>query len=300
MFFKSNLRLLLFLSFIFTIIIFFVRNYFFNENIYSNSFIEESFIDRSLEIKDIEVNVWIEEIEKIDTGTLKTSKENNIILDTYKDKQKDNLHNIYYIYIPLELKDDIWDYIKSITSLINSSYFFYKISDLTVEFYQEIFDVRWKMKNKKVKLFWPEEMSKEELFTVFTHELWHYIDLYFLINTLSWDKSLDFYKISWDSTKVMKKWQDNKDFVSGYAMTNKYEDFAESFIYYVLHNRSFYKKTLKSKFLKEKYNYFKIYLFKNNEFYLTDFSKDEKIKDYYRDITKIKINLDKTLQYLSK
>ena len=36
-----------------------------------------------------------------------------------------------------------------------------------------------------------------------------------------------------------------KDFVSWYAMTNKYEDFAESFTYYILHNKDFLNKTKK-------------------------------------------------------
>jgi hypothetical protein len=39
-------------------------------------------------------------------------------------------------------------------------------------------------------------------------------------------------------------------------MTNKYEDFAESFTYYVLHNDDFKNKSTKSKILKKKYDYF--------------------------------------------
>jgi hypothetical protein len=49
-------------------------------------------------------------------------------------------------------------------------------------------------------------------------------------------------------------------------MTNRYEDFAESFTYYILHNKDFLKKTKKSIILKEKYNFFKNYLFTNEEF----------------------------------
>jgi hypothetical protein len=39
-------------------------------------------------------------------------------------------------------------------------------------------------------------------------------------------------------------------------MTNKYEDFAESFAYYILHNNDFLEKTKKSNILLEKYDFF--------------------------------------------
>jgi hypothetical protein len=52
--------------------------------------------------------------------------------------------------------------------------------------------------------------------------------------------------------------------------------------------------------LKEKYNFFKNYLFTNEEFIWVNFSNSEKIKDYYRDITKININLKNFLQYMKK
>jgi len=92
----------------------------------------------------------------------------------------------------------------------------------------------------------------------------------------------------------------SKDFVSGYAMTNKYEDFAESLTYYILHNEDFLIKSKKSQYLKEKYIFFNFYLFKDGLFKNTDFSKNNKIKDYYRDITKINFSLENFLQYLKK
>jgi hypothetical protein len=54
-------------------------------------------------------------------------------------------------------------------------------------------------------------------------------------------------------------------------MTNKYEDFAESFAYYILHNNDFQEKTRKSSILKKKYDFFGKYLFKNDEFKSIDF-----------------------------
>jgi hypothetical protein len=89
-----------------------------------------------------------------------------------------------------------------------------------------------------------------------------------------------------------------KDFVSGYSMTNKYEDFAESFTYYVLHNKDFLEKSRKSNILRKKYNFFNLVLLKSEVFKNTDFSEKNIIKDYYRDITKINFSRKNFLQYL--
>jgi hypothetical protein len=155
------------------------------------------------------------------------------------------------------------------------------------------------MKNWRVKLYWILLMEDSELVSVFIHELWHYIDIYILnnINLTIKDPSYYFYDIAWDGAKTIKSSMIMQDFVSWYAMTNKYEDLAESFTYYILHNSDFQEKAKKSDILKKKYNFFWKYLFKNNEFKSIDFWKKEKIKDYYRDITKISINLEKILQY---
>jgi hypothetical protein len=93
---------------------------------------------------------------------------------------------------------------------------------------------------------------------------------------------------------------ESKDFVSGYSMTNKYEDFAESLTYYILHNNDFLEKSKKSQILKEKYNFFNFYVFNSKLFKDTDFSNNNKVKDYYRDITKINFSLENFLLYLKK
>lgn len=96
----------------------------------------------------------------------------------------------------------------------------------------------------------------------------------------------------------MKKQLGQNDFVSGYAMTNQYEDFAESYVYYILHNRDFYSRSETSKVLREKYNFFETYVFTQKEFYKEAFSQDTEIKSYYWDITKISVDIKKFLQYL--
>jgi predicted small secreted protein len=82
-------------------------------------------------------------------------------------------------------------------------------------------------------------------------------------------------------------------------MTNKYEDFAESFTYYILHNKDFLKKTKTNSIIKQKYDFFGTYIFKNKEFFRTKFNNEE-VKVYYRDITKLKFNENKLFNYLEK
>ena len=83
-------------------------------------------------------------------------------------------------------------------------------------------------------------------------------------------------------------------------MTNKYEDFAESFSYFVLHNSAFLEKAKKSENLQKKYDFFRQYMFKDHEFLGENFSQTDSIEDYYWDITKIKIDYKNFLQYLKK
>jgi hypothetical protein len=83
-------------------------------------------------------------------------------------------------------------------------------------------------------------------------------------------------------------------------MSNKYEDFAETFTYYILYNDDFRKKIQTSKVLKKKYDFFSQYVFRNDEFKKTNFRASEEITDYCRDITKIDFLLKNFLEYLEK
>lgn len=109
-------------------------------------------------------------------------------------------------------------------------------------------------------------MSPGELLSVNMHEFAHYVDLYFLQKEVLQDISNYFYEISWDGVKVLKPQLTQTDFVSGYAMTNKYEDFAESFLYYVIHNNHFQQKAQKSHILQKKYDFFTQYIFRDKAF----------------------------------
>jgi len=133
------------------------------------------------------------------------------------------------------------------------------------------------------------DMETEEFYGVMVHELGHNVDLGYLgessKNKISefkdnkkpiyeTDPSLDFYKISWGNEKTRKKSAANQDFVSGYAMSDPFEDFAESYVYFVLHNKDFKSKTQNSDNLLAKYNYMKNTVFSGKEFdtgeYLTE------------------------------
>ncbi len=274
---------LIIFTLVFTVFIFFLKNTIFIYD--TREYDEINYIEKS------------SDLEKI------LNDEN---LFNLKDKNKedpDNFNSAFKLdfqYFPKTYEKQVIDFKNIINAITWYNQFMLKISWLTVEFYEDIIDVRWKMKDAKIMLFWVHKLQSSEFSSLFIHELAHYIDLYFFIKKVSFDPSNNFYDISWDATKVMKKWQNLEDFVSWYAMTNKYEDLAESFTYYVLHNRDFMTKARKSIILNKKYEFFEKYLFKNEEFRWSDFSIDENILDYYRDITKIDINDEKFLQYLQK
>ncbi len=306
--FKWSIIKIFFLSIFLTILIFIVRTYYFSDKI--TEIEEEKYIDTTTkeEITYQSVEIWKEKItseeskEKYLTGIITTDQKEKI-KDKYIEKLQQEAEDnplISFVYIPSSFKLLIEAYSNNIDNYLNAPITNNKLREITIEFYQELVDVRWKMKDQKILLFWPENMWETETMTVFVHELWHYIDLYFFSKKNLTDQSVKFYDISWNWIKNIKHGQQNNDFVSGYAMTNRYEDFAESFTYYVLHNKDFLEKTEKSTILKEKYKFFKENLFTKKEFIETNFSTSEIVKNYYWDITKIDINLKNFLQYVQK
>lgn len=124
-------------------------------------------------------------------------------------------------------------------------------------------------------------MDQAEFTSVLIHELGHNVDLIALTapkaerisafrdgKTLIYmgDPSLDFYRISWENEDTLKRTAGNLDFVSGYAMQDSFEDFAETYIYYVLHNQEFKAKVSSSAALYAKYRFMKYRVFGNQEF----------------------------------
>jgi len=115
---------------------------------------------------------------------------------------------------------------------------------------------------------------------VFIHEFGHVVDLGALTGTegetgfydngqtiYANDVSSEFYSISWNSTLQRKAEQTQEDFVTGYAMTDPFEDFAESFTFYVLHGERFRLYAEHSSVLTQKYNFIKEHVFDGQEFF---------------------------------
>ena len=122
--------------------------------------------------------------------------------------------------------------------------------------------------------------SNIELQAVFVHELGHVVDLGAL-KSKGWQKSrfwtpgtkvfvgdpsIRFYELSWVNSKQRKTNVRRTDFVSGYAMTSPFEDFAESYLFYRLHGEKFRQIATESKILQVKYDFMKTQVFENQEF----------------------------------
>ncbi len=129
--------------------------------------------------------------------------------------------------------------------------------------------------------------SKEELQAVFTHEMGHVVDLGLLksysgTKSVFWtpgtqvydkDPSLNFYKISWVDYKTKNSSATRSDFISGYAQSSPFEDFAESYLFYRLHGEKFRQITENSTALLAKYNFIKTKVFNQKEFQVQKVNK---------------------------
>lgn len=78
------------------------------------------------------------------------------------------------------------------------------------------------------------------------------------------DPSIGFYQISWITSNVQKSNARPEDFVSGYAGYDAFEDFAESFAYFVLHNEAFAERAETNAAMATKYAWFRDTVFRGN------------------------------------
>lgn len=123
-------------------------------------------------------------------------------------------------------------------------------------------------------------ITEDEMVSVLVHELGHVVDLGYLrgktvhasgfrdgAQTISKDDlSVKFYSLSWQSDEKTKPTAQRIDFVSGYAMSDPFEDFAESFNFYVLHGADFRTLATESATLQAKYNFLRDEIFAGQEF----------------------------------
>ncbi len=77
------------------------------------------------------------------------------------------------------------------------------------------------------------------------------------------DASVAFYSISWTDAETKRPGADDTDFVSGYAKTDVYEDFAESVAYYELNEEAFNERASKNNVLAKKLAWLRTYYPKN-------------------------------------
>lgn len=155
-----------------------------------------------------------------------------------------------------------------------------------------------------INLWWIK--SNKELKEVITHELWHVIDLgiiwwystkldtdYTEFGEESFsidDHSLEFYNLSWLSEKIRKDISSYKDFVSWYALTDPFEDFAECVNLYLNHYKVFAEMSKTNYIISQKFEFMKQLFW--NKYIFTDQANLSKIQsDSTRrpwDSTKIK------------
>lgn len=181
--------------------------------------------------------------------------------------------------------------IKEILASDPMSFSFAKLS-IAIDGFQR--EPRGRMKDARISLS-PYIVRDTEFIKLFVHELAHYIDLYsFVPDKNKYDISDSFYYISWEKPSVKRAREWTMDFVSGYAGSNQYEDFAESFVFYIFHNATFADRALRSESLRQKYLFFSHFIFPRGEFQWTDFSIGV-VPSYLWDTTKIPFSLQKYL-----
>jgi Putative zinc-binding metallo-peptidase len=188
--------------------------------------------------------------------------------------------------------------IKMLETLVHSAAFSFSYHTLSVLIDTALVEPRGRMKWPSITL--SSQVAKDgEFLCLFAHELAHYIDIYVYTPDEWVDPSSRFYEISWQAPTIKRATQGSSAFITGYAATNQYEDFAESFTFYVFHNRAFQDRALKNDALRQKYLFLQAVIFPKGYFIDSDFTIG-KIPAYVWDSTKIPISLQKYLYFLGE
>ncbi|MFH0879394.1 MAG: hypothetical protein V2A34_06745, partial [Lentisphaerota bacterium] len=154
-------------------------------------------------------------------------------------------------------------------------------------------------------------LPQNEITAVLIHEIGHNVDLGLLeaptqngvastfhdgdIPVLEGDSSLAFYRINWDSNSALKRTASNLDFVSGYAMSDPFEDFAETYVFYVLHNADFRALTAGSDALAKKYAFMRDAVFSGKEFATGNANAIQNLNRRSWDVTVLPYDLEQFL-----
>ncbi|MBA4337189.1 hypothetical protein C0416_05485 [bacterium] len=150
------------------------------------------------------------------------------------------------------------------------------------------------------------DVSDKELISVFVHEMGHIVDTGLYTGNSSYGKSgfmdgslpvynndlsLRFYLISWKDDKTLKDGAKESSFVSEYAMTDPFEDFAETYNFYILHGDQFREMAEFDRSLMRKYLFMKYYIFKGQEHSNDPYTTAEPFERIYDSTT---LNYDET------
>ncbi|MBI5755147.1 hypothetical protein HZA41_02930 [Candidatus Peregrinibacteria bacterium] len=124
-------------------------------------------------------------------------------------------------------------------------------------------------------------MPENELRSVFIHEIGHIVDtglldghsetgessfLDGLRSVFQDDPSLDFYTFNFSDSSSLTNIAKPQDFVSGYAQSDVFEDFSESYTYYILHGAKFRFLSRFHPVLRAKYAFLKDRVFDGREY----------------------------------
>jgi hypothetical protein len=152
-----------------------------------------------------------------------------------------------------------------------------------------------------------QNVTDEELVAVLVHEMGHITDTGVMVGTSSSgksgfmdgsnpvysdDPSVGFYSLSFSSEATKLPTATDLDFVSGYAQTDPFEDFAETYTYYLLHGKEFRELARVNQTLAKKYDFLKNTVFKGKE-YDNGSGGEVKLLDRQYDVTVLPYDMNK-------
>ncbi len=145
-------------------------------------------------------------------------------------------------------------------------------------------------------------LTSKETVAVLIHEIGHIVDGGYLtgnseqksnytdlnITVKADDKSTDFYNISWQNNTQWNTTSTENDFCSIYGSTDPYEDFAECYIYFALHQREFLNLAKDNEQLRKKYRFMQTHVFNSESVNVNSYytARNYSLKNPY-DITKL-------------
>ena len=153
-----------------------------------------------------------------------------------------------------------------------------------------------------------QNVTDNELVGVLVHEMGHIVDTGLLQGNASAgesefmdgtqpvyqdDPSLLFYRLDFTDSKTLRSSASPLDFVSGYAQSDPFEDFAETYNYYILHGDEFRTLIETNVVLLQKYNFLKTRVFNGKEFFNGDDARKTDLLQRDYDTTVLNYDLNK-------